>query len=168
MDELDGDLEAALRELGVVDSLGAQAEAEAIPARRMILLGKLGRYAPATAIADSLWHAGYFGGELFAEVPAMTEAYAWATNLFAAAGDFARARAALTAFSARLALRLEPTEAEAAAVATLAGAAREPVPVVELPDGIRGAVRDALRGELARTPGDAMLGAWLRALSRTS
>ena len=167
-DELGGDLEGALRELRIVDSLGAEAEAEAVPARRMILLGKLGRYAEATAIADSLWGARYFGGALFLEVPAMTEAYAWATNLFAASGDFARARAALAAFSARLSLRLEASAAEATAVAVLAGVGREPVPVVVLPEGIRRAVRDALRAELLNTPGDAMLTAWFRLLSRGS
>src|SRR2546430_16432103 len=75
------------------DSLGVEAEAEALAARRMILLGKLGRLDDARRIADSLWGAHYFGGELFATVPAMTEAYAWATNLFAAAGDFERVRA---------------------------------------------------------------------------
>lgn len=165
VNELDNDLEAALRELGVVDSLGAEGEAEAVPARRMILLGKLGRLTQATGIADSLWRARYFGGELFLEVPAMTEAYAWATNLFAAAGDFARARAALAAFSARLALRMELAEAYATAVAVLAGTGLEPVPVVVLPEPIRAAVRDALRTELARSPGDPLLGAWLRALS---
>lgn len=165
VDELDNDLEAALRELRVVDSLGAEAEAEAVSARRMILLGKLGRLTEATAIADSLWRERYFGGELFLEVPAMTEAYAWATNLFAAAGDFARARAALAGFAGRLALRMEPAEAEAAAVAALAGTAVAPVSVVVLPDAIRRTVRDAVRGELARSPGDPLLGAWLRALS---
>ncbi|MDO8665041.1 MAG: hypothetical protein Q7J79_00390 [Gemmatimonadales bacterium] len=166
VNELDNDLEAALRELAVVDSLGAEGEAEAVSARRMILLGKLGRLTQATGIADSLWRARYFGGELFLEVPAMTEAYAWATNLFAAAGDFARARAALAAFSARLALRMELAEAYATTVAVLAGTGLEPVPVVVLPDAIRAAVRDALRTELARSPGDPLLGAWLRALSR--
>lgn len=162
--ELENDLETALRELAVADSLGTEAEAEAVPARRMILLGKLGRFASATAIADSLWGARYFGGELFLEVPAMTEAYAWATNLFAAAGDFGRARAAMVAFSARLSLRMEPPEAQATAVAVLAGARREPAPVVVLPESLRAAVREALRAELARAPGDPLLGAWLRAV----
>ena len=166
VDELNGDFETALRELRVVDSVGAEGEAEAVPARRMVLLGKLGRFAEATAIADSLWAARYFGGALFLEVPAMTEAYAWATNLFAAAGDFARARAALAAFSARLSLRLEASDAEATAVATLAGVRQQPVPIVVLPEGIRRVVRDALREELLRTPGDAMLTAWFRLLSR--
>jgi len=168
VDELDNNLEAALQELRAVDSLGAQAEAEAVPARRMILLGKLGRLPQATVIADSLWRAGYFGGDLFLEVPAMTEAYAWATSLFAAAGDFAKARAALAAFSGRLALRLQPAEAEARAVMVLAGAGLEPVPVVVLPEGIRTAVRNALRAELVRSPGDALLGAWLRAVGGAS
>src|SRR3989454_7735607 len=114
--ELDGTYEAALRELDIADSLGVEAEAEAVAARRMILLGKLGRLDDARRIADSLWGAHYFGGELFATVPAMTEAYAWATNLYAAAGDFERVRAALAAFSARLAVRLEPAQAYAATV----------------------------------------------------
>src|SRR5437879_9101305 len=92
--ELDGNYDAALRELNTADSLGVEAKAEAVAARRMILLGKLGRLDDARRIADSLWGAHYFGGELFATVPAMTEAYAWATNLYAAAGDFERGRAA--------------------------------------------------------------------------
>src|SRR3989441_6341427 len=123
--ELDGSYEASLRELDIADSLGVEAEAEAVAARRMILLGKLGRLDDARRIADSLWGAHYFGGELFATVPAMTEAYAWATNLYAAAGDFERVRAALAAFSARLAVRLEPAQAYAATVTLLSGRSEE-------------------------------------------
>lgn len=163
--ELDGNTEAALRELNAADSLGVEEEAEAVAARRMILLGKLGRLDEARRLADSLWRASYFGGELFATVPAMTEAYAWATNLFAAAGDFVRVRAALAAFSARLSLRLEPARAYAATVAALSGSTTGPVAPVVLPDGLRLAVRDALRTELARAPGDPLLGAWVRILS---
>src|SRR5438445_412345 len=160
--ELDGNYEAALRELDIADSLGVEAEAEAVAARRMILLGKLGRLDDARRIADSLWGAHYFGGELFATVPAMTEAYAWATNLFAAAGDFERVRAALAAFSARLAVRLEPAQAYAATVTLLSGSESGPVAPVVLPDGLRRSVREALRAELARYPGDPLLSAWLR------
>src|SRR5256886_593621 len=129
---------------------------------RMILLGKLGRLDDARRIADSLWGVHYFGGELFATVPAMTEAYAWATNLFAAAGDFERVRAALAAFSARLAVRLEPAQAYAATVTLLSGSESGPVAPVVLPDGLRRSVREALRAELARYPGDPLLSAWLR------
>ncbi len=163
--ELDGNYEAALRELDIADSLGVEAEAEAVAARRMILLGKLGRLDDARRIADSLWGAHYFGGELFATVPAMTEAYAWATNLYAAAGDFERVRAALAAFSARLAVRLEPAQAYAATVTLLSGSTSGPVAPVVLPDGLRRAVRDALRAELTRYPGDPLLSTWLRTLS---
>src|SRR5881628_3375207 len=163
--ELDGNYEAALRELDIADSLGVEAEAEAVAARRMILLGKLGRLDDARRIADSLWSAHYFGGELFATVPAMTEAYAWATNLFAAAGDFGRVRAALAAFSARLAVRLEPAQAYAATVTLLSGSESGPVAPVVLPDGLRRVVREALRSEQAVSPGDPLLGAWLRTLS---
>ncbi len=162
--ELDGALEAALHELAVADSLGVETEAEAVAARRMILLGKLGRLDDARRIADSLWNARYFGGELFATVPAMTQAYAWATNLFAAAGEFTRVRAALAAFSARLALRLDLDRAYATTVATLSGSGAGPL-TVPLPDSLRLAVRDALRAEQARSPGDPLLGAWLRILS---
>jgi tetratricopeptide (TPR) repeat protein len=163
--ELDGNYEAALRELDIADSLGVEAEAEAVAARRMILLGKLGRLDDARRIADSLFQASYFGGELFATVPAMTEAYAWATNLFAAAGDFERVRAALAAFSARLTLRLEPARAYAATVAVLSGSESGQAAHVVLPDGLRLTVREALRAEQIRNPGDPLLGAWLRSLS---
>lgn len=95
----------------------------------------------------------------------MTEGYAWATNLFAAAGDVLRARALLTAFSARLALRLELAPAYAAAVAVLSGSAGGPNSPVVLPDGLRRAVRTALRAEQAKHPGDPLIGAWLRTLS---
>src|SRR2546425_342705 len=159
--ELDGNYEAALRELNIADSLGVEAEGEAVAARRMILLGKLGRLEDARRIADSLWRASYFGGELFATVPVMTEAYAWATNLFAAAGDFVRVRAALAAFSARLSLRLEPARAYAATIAVLSGSESGPVAPIVLPDGLRLAVREALRAEQARAPGEPPLRAWL-------
>src|SRR5438874_1547753 len=153
------------RELDVAVSRGVEADAEAVAARRMILLAKLGRLDDARRIADPLWGAHYFGGELFATVPAMTEAYAWATNLYAAAGDFERVRAALAAFSARLAVRLEPAQAYAATVTLLSGSASGPVAPVVLPDGLRRAVREALRAEQAQRPGDPLLGAWLRTLS---
>jgi hypothetical protein len=162
--ELDGALEAALHELAVADSLGLETEAEAVAARRMVLLGKLGRLDDARRIADSLWTAHYFGGELFATVPAMTEAYAWATNLFAAAGEFTRVQAALAAFSARLTMRLELDRAYATTVAVLSGSGTGPL-TVQLPDSLRLAVRDALRAEQARSPGDPLLGAWLRILT---
>src|SRR5207302_1529977 len=55
--ELDGSYEASLRELDIADSLGVEVEAEAVAARRMILLGKLGRLDDARRIADSLWGA---------------------------------------------------------------------------------------------------------------
>lgn len=163
--ELEGAFEAALRELAAADSLGVETEAEAVAARRMILLGKLGRLDDARRIADSLWNAHYFGGELFATVPAMTEAYAWATNLFATAGEFPRVQAALAAFSARLAMRLEPARAYATTVAVLSGSESGSPTAVVLPVSLRLAVRDALRAEQTRHPGDPFLGAWLRLLS---
>src|SRR2546427_6892998 len=101
----------------------------------------------------------------------MTEAYAWATNLFAAAGDFERVRAGLAAFSARLAVRLEPAQAYATTVAVLSGSESGPGAPVVLPDRLRRAVREALRAELARYPGDPLLGTWparYRRRSRTA
>ena len=165
--ELEGTLPAALRELDVADSIGLETEAEVVAARRMILLGKLGRLDAARHIADSLWRAGYFGGELFAAVPAMTEAYAWATNLYAAAGEFARVRAALAAFSARLAMQLDLPLAYARTVAVLSGSTSGPLPAVVIPASLRVVVRDSLSAEQTRNPGDPLLGAWLRTLSGT-
>jgi len=165
--ELEGTLQAALRELDVADSLGLETEAEAVAARRMILLGKLGRLDEARHIADSLWRAAYFGGELFATVPAMTEAYAWATNLLAAAGEFGRVRAALAAFSARLAIQLEPDLAYARTVAVLSGSPSGSLPLIVIPASLRLVVRDSLSAEQTRNPGDPLLGAWLRILSTT-
>ena len=163
--ELAGDIPRALHELDLADSLGLETEAEAVPARRMILVGKLGRIGEADRIADSLWNAGYFGGDLFATVPAMTEAYAWATNLFAAEGDFTRVRPALAAFSARLALHLEPDRAYSTTLDLLAGSGTGPSPAVSIPAGLRRLVQDSLTAELARAPGDPLLGRWLRILS---
>src|SRR5436309_5675808 len=163
--ELDGNYEAALRELDSAAWLGVEAEAEAGGAGRMFRLGKLGRLDDARRTAGPLWGVHYWGGERFARGPAMTEAYAWATNLFAAAGDFGRVRAALAAFSARLALRLEPAQAYAATVTLLSGSESGPVAPVVLPDGLRRVVREALRSEQAVSPGDPLLGAWLRTLS---
>ena len=71
-------------------------------------------------------------------------------------------RAALAAFSARLAVRLEPAQAYAATVTLLSGSESGPVAPVVLPDGLRRSVREALRAELARYPGDPLLSAWLR------
>jgi tetratricopeptide (TPR) repeat protein len=162
--ELDGIAASALRELETADSLGVEAEVEAVAARRMILLGKLGRMAEAKSIADSLWQARYFGADFVLSVPVLTEAYAWATNLYAAFGNFARARAALTAFGARLALRVDPAQARATTIAVLSGAASGPLRPVTFPAPFRAAVREALRAELQRSPGDELLGLWLRAL----
>src|SRR2546427_1237503 len=113
----------------------------------MILLGKLGRFDAARVIADSLWGTSYFGGDLFATVPAMTEAYGWATNMFAAAGEFDKVRAALPAFSARLAITLEPERAYALTIAVLSGSEPGPLASVVLPDRLRLLVRDSLRAE---------------------
>jgi tetratricopeptide (TPR) repeat protein len=166
--ELDGDAAVALRELETADSLGVEAEVEAVAARRMILLAKLGRTADARGIADSLWQAGYFGRDFVLQVPVLTEAYAWATNLYAAFGDFAKARAALTAFSARLALRVDPLQARATTITVLSGAGGGPLRPVTFPAPFRDAVREALRAELQRSPGDELLGMWLRRLSATA
>jgi hypothetical protein len=164
--ELDGQYPAALGELDRAEALGVEAEAEAVAARRMILLGKLAKLDDARRIADSLWTVRYFGGDLFSTVPAMTEAYAWATNLFAAARDFSRARAALAAFSARLAMRLELPAAYATTVEVLSGSSGGAAAPLVLPDHIRLAVRDALQADRATIMRDQLLADWLRTLQR--
>lgn len=96
LDELEGDFAAALAAVRRADSLGVESGWDDLIARRMVLLGKLGRYDQALGLADSLLDAGYFAnaGPLVA-VPGAFERAGWALMLFLRAGRMDRAERAI-------------------------------------------------------------------------
>ncbi|MBI4541852.1 MAG: hypothetical protein HY705_02345 [Gemmatimonadetes bacterium] len=80
MHDLAGEAAEALRELEAADSLGVETGLENVPARRMALLAKLGRYEDGRRVADSLWQAG--GLDVTALNAFQIEGLGWAYTLF--------------------------------------------------------------------------------------
>lgn len=166
--ERQGDLERALRELAIADSLGVEAGLTVVGARRLALLGKLGRYAAAHLVADGLWTGGLFT-RLFPLPTDQTEALAWTFNLFLMRGDFARADSALGFMAAavqRLGILSDSAFAAATAVALLAGSPVRPIWQLELPAAFRADVMDSLWARRAELPSDSRLGRALPTLQR--
>jgi hypothetical protein len=124
--DLADDLEAALRELNIADSLGVETGLENVPARRMALLARLGRYADGARIADSLWSARAFDVTTFTGY--QIEGLGWAYTLFVLNGQHDRAAGLLermTQMLAPAALARPELGAEALAVAFLSGYVRQ-------------------------------------------
>jgi len=96
-----GDFEAALRELNTADSIGVESGLENVPARRMSLLARLGRYAQGRAIADSLFASGVLNvatGNAY-----LFEGAGWAYMLFLLDGEYERAEMIHQQFAAAFA-----------------------------------------------------------------
>jgi tetratricopeptide (TPR) repeat protein/TolB-like protein len=90
--ELTGDYRRALAEQDTALALGVETSWENPAARRMVLLGQLGRYAAAEQLADSLFDAGFFGSLLIA-APMNFRTSVWATQLYLRSGRFGPAGA---------------------------------------------------------------------------
>lgn len=90
--ELAGRLDSALLELRVSESLGVETRLDNPAARRMVVLGRLGRFEEARRVADSLQDAGHFSGGLvpILRTPFFADPGAWAAHLFMLGLDTAR------------------------------------------------------------------------------
>ncbi|MBI4541853.1 MAG: hypothetical protein HY705_02350 [Gemmatimonadetes bacterium] len=166
--ERQGDLERALRELAIADSLGVEAGLTIVGARRLALLGKLGRYAAAHLVADGLWTGGLFT-RLFPLPTDQTEALAWTFNLFLMRGDFARADSALGFMAVavqRLGILPDSAFAAATAVTLLAGSPVRPIWQLELPASFRLDVMDSVFARRDLIPPDSRLAGGVATLAQ--
>lgn len=133
-----GDFDAALRALDVADSLGVETGLENVPARRMSLLARLGRYKEGRAIADSLWGERAFDNA--AQNAYWFEGAGWAHTLYVLDGQYARADSMVRMFAtafAPAALANPDLTAEGMAVLFLTGSIRQ---FFQEPPAVRAAV----------------------------
>jgi len=166
--ERQGEPQRALRELEIADSLGVEAGLTIVGARRLALLGKLGRYQAAYAAARSLWAGGLFTN-LFPGPSDQTEALSWAFNLFLMSGDLVRADSALGTMVAsvqRLGVFSDSAFAGAMAVMLVAGSPVRPVWQLELPAAFRADVMDSVWARRAQVSAQSRLGRALPTLQR--
>lgn len=153
--DLAGDLEAALRELNAADSIGVETGLENVPARRMALLARMGRYADGSRIADSLWRADAL--DMQSATGFQIEGIGWAHTLFVLNGQHDRAAALLERTAVLLApaaLARPELGAEALAVVFLGGYVRQ---FFALPREVRVTVVERLLGDAGHLPSTGIL-----------
>jgi len=162
IEELDGHIPEALAALATADSLGLETRWEAVPARRMVLLAKLGHVTEARRLSDSLARAGYF--ESATPLPSLKlEGPVWAFQLCLLGGDLAGAEALLRAQRRGVAAILGGDSVLAMVLAggILSGAGFRPYYLVEVPAALR---LDALDTALASLPRAAPTGLLARSM----
>ena len=146
-----GDVEGALRELNIADSIGVETGLENVPARRMSLLARLGRYKQGRIIADSLFAAGALNN---AQNAYQFEGAGWAYMLFLLDGEYARAEELLkqfaTVFAASAAQNPELT-GESLAMLLLTGSVPQ---YFASPAPVRQAVLERLLAEAPTRPAE--------------
>jgi TolB-like protein len=150
VEELDGHIPEALSALATADSLGLETRWEAVPARRMVLLAKLGRVTDARRLSDSLLRAGYF--ESVTPLPSLKlEGPVWAFQFCLLGGDLAGAEALLRAQQRGVAavLGADSVFAMVFAGGILSGAGFRPYYIIEVPAALR---LEALDSALAALP----------------
>ena len=149
-----GDYAAALRELNIADSIGVQTGLENVPARRMSLLARLGRYKEGRAIADSLHAAGAFADA--AQNAYAFEGAGWAYILFLLDGQHDRAEAMVQQFAtafAPAAARQPELTAESMAMLVLNGAIRQ---FFSAPGAVRFAALERSLSDIAARPANSL------------
>jgi TolB-like protein len=169
IEELDGLIPEALRALATADSLGIETRWEAVPARRMVLLAKLGRLAEARLLADSLLRAGYFNS--LTPLPTLKlEGPVWAFQLFLLAGDVAGAEFLLTGLRRGTIEGLTADSGLALIFAggILSGAGFRPYFLIEVPPALRLQALDSALAHLPRTTPSSLLARALPQLLRLS
>jgi TolB-like protein len=151
IEELDGHVPDALRSLATAESLGVETRWEAVPARRMVLLAKLGRVTEARRLADSLASATYF--DSVAPIPNLRlEGPVWAFQLFLLGGDFARAEALLSGLRHGMATvyGADTLTASAFAGGILSGAGFRPYFLIVVPVALRLEALDSALASVGR------------------
>jgi tetratricopeptide (TPR) repeat protein len=143
--ELSGDYELALAQVARAEQLGSEFLAGGTGFWRIGLLARLGRYAEATHVADSMWSAGRF-----ARIMAMPNdqfmGVSWAFNLFLLRGSVPRADSLAATVAGRLAAAgLAPgVMADGIAIRLLSGSRLRPFFPTALPLEFRLTVMDSL------------------------
>jgi TolB-like protein/tetratricopeptide (TPR) repeat protein len=153
VEELDGHIPEALRALEAADSLGVQTRWEAVAARRMVLLAKLGRVAEARRQADALATATYF--DSITPMPSLKlEGPVWAFQLFLLGGDFARADALVSSLrrGVQTMLGTDSLLATAWAGGILSGAGFRPYFLIVVPVALRLEALDSALANVGRAP----------------
>ena len=169
IEELDGHYEAALRALATADSLGVQTRWEAVAARRMVLLGRLGRIAEARRLADSLVAAAYFDSVVPMPTPGL-EGTVWAFQLCLLGHNTAGADALLAGLRHGIATVFSADSLMAAAFAggILSGAGFRPYFLIEVPGALRLEALDSALAGLPRMPPGSLLARTMPQLLRLS
>jgi TolB-like protein len=152
IEELDGHYDAALRALATAESLGVETRWEAVAARRMVLLGKLGRVAEARRLGDSLVTATYFDSVVPMPSPRL-EGPVWAFQLCLLRGNAAGAEALLAALRRAVAsvFSADSLTATVFAGGILSGAGFGPSFPILVPEALRLAALDSAFAILPRT-----------------
>jgi TolB-like protein len=169
IEELDGHIPEALRALAAADSLGIETSWEAVPARRMVLLAKLGRLAEARRVADSLRRAGYF--DSLTPFPSLKlEGPVWAFQLWLLNADYEGAEALLASLRRGV---VEGLGADSAlgmlfAGGILSGAGFRPYYIIEVPATLRLDALDSALVHLTRVAPTSLLARVMPQLLRLS
>jgi TolB-like protein len=169
IEELDGHIPEALRQLATADSLGLETEWEAVPARRMVLLARLGRLAEARRLADSLLRAGYF--DSVTPMPSLKlEGPVWAFQLCLLGGDVAGAEALLNGQRRGVVtiLGADSVMAMVFAGGILSGAGFRPYILIEVPAALRLEALDSALAGLPRAAPSSLLARVMPQLLRLS
>jgi TolB-like protein len=169
IEELDGHIPEALAALASADSLGLETRWEAVPARRMVLLAKLGRVTEARRLTDSLLRAGYF--ESATPLPSLKlEGPVWAFQLCLLGGDLAGAEALLRVQRSGLGAILGADSALALVFAggILSGAGFRPYYLVEVAAALRLEALDSALAGLTRAAPSGLLARVMPQLLRLS
>jgi TolB-like protein len=151
IEELDGRYREALRSLDTADSLGVETRWEAVAARRMVLLARLGRVVEARRLADSLVTATYFDSVVPMPSPSL-EGPVWAFQLCLLGGDFARSEALLSGLRHGVAtvFAADSVTATAFAGGILSGAGFRPYFLIVVPVALRLEALDSALASVAR------------------
>jgi len=153
IEELEGRYPEALRSLATAESLGVETRWEAVVARRMVLLARLGRVVEARRLADSLVTATYFDSLVPMPSPSL-EGPVWAFQLCLLGGDFARAEALLAGLRRGVAtvFGADSVVASAFAGGILSGAGFPPNFLIVVPVALRLEALDSALANVGRTP----------------
>jgi TolB-like protein len=143
--EFAGHLDSAVTALTRAESLGVQTALENPAARRLVVLGRLGRLHDARRVADSLQDAGVLRGALMRS-PFLADPAAWSVAAWLAAGDTSRLSLILGEFA--------PPEVNPFATLSPCGHVQARIYRRTLPDSLRSRVLSTFLESRASAPAD--------------